>query len=860
MNRIFSKILILLFFIFILWPNDVFAWQTGGQAGGGGSTGSGTNQLTDGGKTFDSGTYLFELVYHENGGGTHVLSCAVVYSGSHKGNIGNIASKARASASTNDCRYITSGSLASLAKRLHKGEHLDYIPIITSEDVARNYVSQFGLDINDLKEPGSTPGNYNSYGYRILIQKLTCFGVSGDWCRVLYPRKAFSNDYPNNLLFGGSYQNDLYTTVDDIGIAKSQYTSWHTTRGKCWNSGNLCDQLGRNFADYNRGEGYNIIGFNPNVFKKPYDYRPDSLCYNCDDAEEDWSYVYSDMANWEGIGDSLSSKNSTLSNYFRSGKIAGNDIACREQIRVKFPDSDNAIKVETGRYFTVGLPSQYSIGVPNFAPLTVERTKECHAYNSSGNDVTNSISSSQWNSFWNSDKFYKNAINAKNEKKVESTGKLEITYKEKGGSAKYNGTKQTDVYNTKINKNQGSLTVTNSYTLTADTYRYIRKDNGLSVSEVPTVAYTDVGVANFPISFDNVKSDDEAATVSFKYTIPKDSQLADSIGNPDYFDGDNSQTTEEDIYKVANQKGAIGHNYVTQGGLDANQFNDLKHTSCVLEYCDANGQNCKSGFTSCMNSKIKSGKTQKNCANDNYMCGIDFGKDDDNICRWDREEDKYYLNGEEISEDEYLKECPCSTSNGKYYINMEEVSKSEYEKVCPPEEKECPDDDPCCYGYCGPKKCPPTEDCDGDPGDFPGGINVIYRTIDLNNPFPGYSDEKRETGANWCSYDVSEKKLKCDGYKGGDNDVVEEAIFNNRDVKTNPEYAYNEEPIYEFELDSTKIQEIRDYNKKQEYSDFTLTCEENGTACKLSSKVKNLLELKGVCVNAKGNSFYTCDE
>ncbi len=854
MRKVLMRTLLLLvpFFLIICTPNIAYAWQTGGQAGGGGSTGGGTSSLTDGGKNLDSGTYLFELVYRAQGGGVKTLGCAVVYSGSHKGNsVGNIEAKARASSQTNDCKYVTSGALQKLAKRLYDGENLDDIPVISDEDVAKNYIKQFGINIKDLKEEGSDPGNINSYGYRILIQKLTCFGVSGDWCRILYPRKAFANDYPNNLLFGSSWQDDLYTTKDDIGIAAAGYRSWYTSSGTTG--------LGRAFANYNRGEGYNIIGFNPDIFRKPYDYRPDSLCLNCDDENSNWSHVYSDMANWEGIQDSLESEDSNLLNYFKQNKKIGNNtVACREQIRVKFPDEGNAIRVETGRYFTVGLPQQYSIGAPNFEPLKVERTKECHAYNGD-NDVTNSISDGQWQSFWNSDTFYKNATSKSQDSKTESTGTVTLDYNEKNGNGSYNGEKDTDTYNTKVSQNKGTLTVTNSYTLAADTYRYIRKDNGLSVSEVPDVEYTDVGVANFPISFSNTKTDDNtlAATLSFKYTIPKDSSLSKSIGHPNYFNGDTAQTTDEDIYKVANSSNAIGNNYVTKGNLDDYQFNDLKHTACVLEYCDANGQNCKSQFNSCMSNKVKKGKSQTNCSSENYICDINFEDEDtppdENICR--QEGNKYYIGEDEVTKEEYDKVCSCKIENGKYYIDMEEVTEEEYMAVCPPGERVCPDNDPCCLGYCDP--CPVGSD------DCPGGINVIYRTIDLNTPFPGYSAEKRDTGANWCYYNVASKSLECGSgtYSSQTaNEVVNQVIYNNRGVKGNPEMEYQEEPIYELTMDADKIKAIQSYNNDHEYSDFTLRCEEDGTGCKLNSEVKSLLGVSGVCANAKGDRFYTCDE
>ena len=509
----------------------------------------------------------------------------------------------------------------------------------------------------------------------------------------------------------------------------------------------------------------------------------------------------------------------------------------------------------------------------------------------------------------------------------------------------------------------------------------------------PDVAYTEVGVDNLPVSFNNTidEGNGKAGTLSFKYTIPSKSSLSKSIGHPDYFNGEETQDSNEDIYKIADQNGAIQYNSVSQGSLDNNQYNDLLQTACVLEYCDSNGQNCSSGFNACMIQKVMNGRTQDNCSSENYICDIGFqqnkcyhdtengkyyynhkeidydqyvneyhcdsGDDDDctteadanrlgrdwnskgkyccpvgttynsstgtcdsggekcrydsstgkyyfnneeisyyeyvyehdcddittnecyydrstgkyyynnveidrdlyvnkyhcdggteNVCYYDEDNDKYYLDGEEITKEQYLDNCPCTTSDGKYYINMQEVSKAEYEDVCPPNETICPPTDPCCY-----------IDCDPPSGD---GASLIYRTIDLNNPFPGYSDQKRKTGTNWCTYDPANRTLNCDGYKGGQNTVVQDVIFENRDVETVA--AYSETPLYEFELDAAKIEKLRDYNSDHEYSDFTLKCEDDGTGCKLSSSVKSLLNsdgtFKGTCVNAKGNSFYTCDE
>ena len=822
-NKIFSLILVLALLCNINTVNAVGGGGTGSSSGSGGTGSSGG---TTSSYWFDIGSsslnnttdYRIDLVYKpKNGGNLKTLKTVVARCGSgYRGPNATRAINNYAKSNASDKKIHSSGRLAELACIVKNGQvtqksNAGYFSK-DNDAVIKALLKEIGADIDELKlEQDENPGTLNSFGYRFLIQQITIWQKGSQY--VASPRKEmakrgdasdtyFSQSWITQHKGAANFQSDIYTERDDIGIYRA--TRYNPLYSKS------------NFRNAQRGTGYNIIWFyNPYSFA--YDYRPDSLCLNCDDENSNWSYVYSDMANWEGIKVSLNSKDNNVKNYFKQNKKIGNNtVACREQIRVKFPDEGNAIRVETGRYFTVGLPQQYSIGTPNFEPLKVERTKECHAYNGD-NDVTNSISDNQWKNFWSNDTFYKNATNKSQDKKTASTGKVTLDYQEENGDGSYNGKKDTDTYNTKVSQNKGNLTVTNSYTLAADTYRYIRKDNGLSVSEVPDVAYTDVGVANFPISYNNTKTDDNdlAATLSFKYEIPKDSSLSKSIGHPNYFNGDTAQTKDEDIYKVANKSGSIGNNYVTKGSLDDNQYNDLKHTACVLEYCDANGQNCKSEFKSCMNNKVKNGKSQTNCASKNYICDIKFEEDEnppeDNVCR--QEDGKYYIGENEVTKDEYDKVCSCKIENGKYYIDMEEVTEEEYMAVCPPGERVCPDYDPCCLGYCPP--------CEGE-----NCINVIYRTIDLNTPFPGYSAEKRQTGANWCSYNVSEKKIICDSYQGSLNTVVDKVIFHNRGVSGNPETEYQEEPIYELTMDADKIKSIQAYNNDHEYSDFTLNCDD----------------------------------
>ena len=155
-------------------------------------------------------------------------------------------------------------------------------------------------------------------------------------------------------------------------------------------------------------------------------------------------------------------------------------------------------------------------------------------------------------------------------------------------------------------------------------------------------------------------------------------------------------------------------------------------------------------------------------------------------------------------------------------------------------------------------------------GDKLGDINLIYRPIDLSNPFPGINGTGRETGSNWCN----------DGDCSNDNGFVEYFILKNRGEDTDD--VYNIEPMYSFTLTPSIIREIRNYNKENTYTSYTgklgdasynYECYDNegiysGKAC-VSGYLTYLIETydknsSGVCIDDKyrdpnePGSFYSC--
>ena len=137
------------------------------------------------------------------------------------------------------------------------------------------------------------------------------------------------------------------------------------------------------------------------------------------------------------------------------------------------------------------------------------------------------------------------------------------------------------------------------------------------------------------------------------------------------------------------------------------------------------------------------------------------------------------------------------------------------------------------------------------------GVTLIYRPIDLYDPFPGIDGNGRDTGTNWCDSNSCNNK----------NSTVEKYILNNRDVIG--DNVYTLEPMYSFTLTPTIINQIREYNKDNaydyyDYDDGTktgLVCDKGtGEHC-ISDYLTKLIDMTnatGVCTKNRKETFDTC--
>lgn len=162
----------------------------------------------------------------------------------------------------------------------------------------------------------------------------------------------------------------------------------------------------------------------------------------------------------------------------------------------------------------------------------------------------------------------------------------------------------------------------------------------------------------------------------------------------------------------------------------------------------------------------------------------------------------------------------------------------------------------------------------GDPDDpdnpdnqkGPGGIDLIYRPIDLYDPFPDIDGSGRNTGSNWCNYNTNETDCS------NDNQVVYDYILNNRDVEG--EEIYSKDPMYTFILTPSIIREIRNYNNQNSYTDYSgslgdktydFKCNEGtGETC-ISDYLSHIIDITGAknqpgtCVDDKFRTYNDSD-
>ena len=241
-----------------------------------------------------------------------------------------------------------------------------------------------------------------------------------------------------------------------------------------------------------------------------YDYSVDAACTDCDSVDKDnAAYVIQDITNWDAIKSTNSfsgDKDCVKKHFVKEG------VYCREEFHVSLPNKNNTIYVEKGSYFTLNRNNDDSTislpnGIQDFRPIRVTKVRQCTGDAAKLNNFKTK-SDSQFTCSGNSGGISTGDITIKYDEKVYGTDTKLVSY----GSS----------FNSTIKNNVLTQTVTNYYTLEKNLYRYVRKGDGLSVSENEKESsgnnnYTDLGFGNLPIAFENDKKN---INITFKYSLP----------------------------------------------------------------------------------------------------------------------------------------------------------------------------------------------------------------------------------------------------------------------------------------------------------------------------------------------------
>lgn len=150
------------------------------------------------------------------------------------------------------------------------------------------------------------------------------------------------------------------------------------------------------------------------------------------------------------------------------------------------------------------------------------------------------------------------------------------------------------------------------------------------------------------------------------------------------------------------------------------------------------------------------------------------------------------------------------------------------------------------------------------------GLRIIYRTISLENPFPSKTADSIVTQKGLKVGMFNDAILgRYPGTNWNDTNLVRNHILfvTRQGNKIDGSDIYKNEPLYRFELNTTTINAIRNYNKTRVenggYADFTLECRINNAKACVSENFVHNTELSGlvggVCMSSTSKTnFYQC--
>lgn len=707
-----------------------------------------------------------------------------------------------------------------------------------------NILSWFGgLSIDDVDDGWTTENWGNETGYRIVLEPCLIGGQSPNAqtniTTYLHTVREWSN-MSNSFVNWDQKKNLMYIENDDM-VYKSVSTSCNLDAQAC-----LRAKTSDNKSYY--GYGMNLVRFPDLPLTKCYNTiitkDPNNFTCNNDGTHASINYIQTmskrKCKTGEKPGKSENTEygiNRLASKPNKYGKKVGQRciVACTEKVEVTFPGSlQGAIDVSKGdSYFE--WPVLSDKGQVTLYDAKIKGTKTCKIIleQNASNEVTknciakiktytkdniadlvyedfqNNITLSYTNGSYNFDKLPLNSNT------ITSTTNYETKPKSINESLLKEGINFTITKTTNLKLPETGV------------YRYIDKNKGtlhkLS-TEIPNGKYNILSTGVLAVAKSSlIKKDNKITKDTYEM------QLQGKVGA--------FQQSIGDRYKCTYKLTESGGNCVCPSGTK-NEGKPLNNT------CGINSQKFDNKENVCVALK-------------ETLCNIDenewknHGYDKDSICCPEPYSNKNLTSciNEGKSYEECAKNAGCIGTNK-------------------PDPIKCPEGTPNCglditdcvtrnqhFGMSlQDAKAACQKDLCGDLGKKGGGI-IIYRTIDLNNPFPSKMGNAGNSIVSWSnSINVGRRP----GNNWNNKRLVENKILNNRGVQG--EAVYTKTPLYTITLDATKIRKIRDYNRTHPYSDFTLRCATKGGGKCISdflrSPLSGIVLTGGTCKGT--NDFDAC--
>ena len=711
-------------------------------------------------------------------------------------------------------------------------------------DMKEPYKSAMGINNNMFTLPTTDP-DLNGYGYRIIIEPMLSVELADNTHKLITVKQAAAGGLtcPANFFkkvgsCGGVYHAvKLYTDKDDVGISRVAEKNNEAQAKAAADAVGSPSQIQTAVANANTGFGYNIVDIPKDWKKHCYKMVTVSNAAVCKNTGKNNIGGFLEIPK-EVSCDSKES-DETIDKDGRIVKINGCEMSCVEAAQQNFPGNIKH-NVEVGTYL-IWPTSSKTVSHPTFQnkySMTYKGIISCKIKKNA--DKCNSLSNQQIYPF-----------------NVEASvswhdGNKVKTAKVSKSKPKYKRSLSGDVL---------KLTATVVYSLSDHFNQYISKKDYAVSSNKPNASYVDIGYAN--LSLDR-KAESGTYNLSIKTTnLGARTNFVSSSKNQEYtckyktvkFDSpyecpEGTMNPGADLYaamlnehityaeavdKYCNMDSCICPENSKMAGKNlVGYLSSMSCSDAQNKYCDYDG-----ACLTCPSGTANEGMVLK-CPNGDCngaistMCEKEIISEDD-VCD-DADGDSKYCPAP--NDDINISACISAGMSYSECVN----------KLCNGNKKYTCKNTNGVGGKMDITACVQTKVAQGlsvneaiDACDMvicPLGKTIIYRVIDLANPFPSYDADKKvtQTGLHKGMFNDN-LRGRYPGSNWNSETVVKKEILNNRNV--DGDSVYTSKPMYVFELNSNTLKTIRKYNKNKKYDDFNLKCKNNNSTACVSSFVHN---------------------